>query len=173
MLPAVSPPPASPSRSNSAFPPDPPPSVIRTHAHPEHLLCLPPGPKRKSHIWRPEHQKFIELFTFPKAQLATRTAVCGGVSPSPASVARFRVTPRSYRPESGWGAGWVGGGGERTRRGEVGSGRVETSGWKSQTPSMKRGEKMEGGVVEQAEPQKPPKGTWGGNTHSQEGKTSL
>lgn len=82
MLPAASPPPASPSRSNSALPPDPPPSVIRTQAHPEHLLCLPPGPKRKSHIWRPEHQKFIEFFTFPKAQLATHTAVCGGVSPA-------------------------------------------------------------------------------------------
>lgn len=161
MLPAASPPPASPSRSNSALPPDPPPSGIRTHAHPGHLLCLPPSTKRKSHTWRPEHQKFIELFIFPKAQLATHTAVCEGVSPSPASVAWVRVTRQSYRPESGWGAGWVDAGGERTWRGEVGSGRVEASGWKSQTPSMKRREKMEGGIIEQAGSQKPPKGPWG------------
>lgn len=63
--------------------------------------------------------------------------------------------------------------GER-REGEVERGmREEASGWKSQTPSLNGGGKVRG-VVGQAGPQEPSKGTRRGqHTFQNEGKTSL
>lgn len=81
-------------------------------------------------FWRPEHQKFIELSTFPKAQLATHT---GGLSPGPdfeghAGVTGAR-TPQGNRQGPGRGRGAEGG--------EWGSPRAEASGWKFRPPGCR------------------------------------
>ena len=104
--------------------------MTRTQARPEHPRCPQHCPKGRPHSWRPEHQKFIELSTFPKAQLATHT---GGLSPGPdfeghAGVTGAR-TPQGNRQGPGRGRGAEGG--------EWGSPRAEASGWKFRPPGCR------------------------------------
>lgn len=58
---------------------------------------------------------------------------------------------------------------------ERGSWQWEGGGFWLEVPDSQYEERIKDGgrVEEQAGPQEPPKSTWGGNTHSKEGKTSL
>lgn len=68
-----------------------------------------------SMVEKKEHQKFIELSTFLKAQLATNMG-----KRDPALVAQVRVTsartPQSNGPESGWGPRGHGQSGDRGKK---------------------------------------------------------